>query len=266
MDKILEVSNLTMYQLFDSFSLTVEKNTFTVIIGPNMCGKTTLIKVLGGLIPTDEKVLLERCYLESMDPFIRYQKLAVVLSSPDAVFFFEKVEDELKFVLANLSLNEEETQKRFQKTVKYFSLSSLLGLRPKDLSRFHKVKLLLALAYIVEPKIILLDDPCRALDKEETRQILSYLLSLKKEGKTILMATDHLDECFEADRVVVLHQGQIRLDGTPLEVLKEDGTLNRIGLRLPFLVDLSVKLQYYNLIDTIYLDSEKLVDAVWKSE
>ncbi len=265
MEPILEVSNVSFHTVFENFSLAIQKRSFTVLSGSNMCGKTTLIKILAGIVPTHEKVLLERCYLESLPKEVLYKKLAVVFSSKAHLsFVFNKVEDEILFALENLGVKENEKNERLEQVLAKFSLLSYRNISPKKLSRYQAVKLHIALAVLSSPKVLLLDDPCASLEKREAKQIVAYLEMLKEEGMTIFMTTSHLEDACSCDRLLILHKKEILLDGDPSTVFKEDGLLNKIGLELPFLVDLSIKLQYYGLVNQIYLNQEALVDALWK--
>ena len=103
------------------------------------------------------------------------------------------------------------------------------------------------------------------MTKEETKEIMDLLKYFKEEeNMTIIMTTDNLEETLYSDYLYILNDGKILLQGKPLDVLKEDNTLNKLGLNIPFMIDLSVKLKDYDLIDSIELDMDKLVNKLWK--
>ncbi len=264
MDIVLEVQNLSRIDLFRNVSFEIPKERITVLSGSNMCGKTTLIKILSGILPTENTVLLERCFLESLPQEERLKKIAVLFSLKEMPFLMNQVEDEILFSLESLGLKKEEKKKKLEDVLQKFSLSALRKKSPQELTSYEKMKLFLGIVSLTPPKLLLLDEPCVMLTKEERKKFFQDLKKLKKEGISIFLTTSNLEDAIEADQLLILNQGKILLKGDPDTIFLEDGVLNRIGLQLPFLVDLSVKLQYYNLVDQIYSEEEKLVNAIWK--
>lgn len=265
MSALIKIQNLTYKNIFTYFNLEIEKNAFIAISGTNKCGKTTLIKLLSGLLDDKETIILDKAYLNSFPKTELYKKIGFVIPNLEVPFIFNSVEQELLFVLDNLGLEENNKKKRYKKILSMLKLKNQTLADPNRMYRFLKIKVLLALAVIHQPEIIFLDDICSMLTKEETKEILDFLKVLQEEeGLTIVMTTDNLEEALVADYLYILEQGQIILQGKPLEVLKEDSLLNKMGLTLPFMVDLSLKLKYYDLVDEIELDMDRLVNTLWK--
>ena len=103
------------------------------------------------------------------------------------------------------------------------------------------------------------------MTKEETKEIMEVLKYLNdEENMTIVMSTDNLEETLYSDYLYIMKDGKVVLEGKPLDVLQKDNILNKVGLNLPFIVDLCVKLKDYNLIKDIELDMDKLVNILWK--
>ena len=91
------------------------------------------------------------------------------------------------------------------------------------------------------------------------------LLKLKSiDNLTIIMSSNNLDLSTESSKLIILNKGEVVLDGDTLDVLKEDSLLNKVGLDLPFMIDLSIKLKYYDLLDDIEFDMDRMVDKLWK--
>ncbi len=251
---------------FQHFNLCVPPHSFIMIAGSNRSGKTQLIKILGGLIPTDTTVVFHKAYLESYATQEVYQKIHVFLGNDKWHFIFKTVEEELRFPLENLGFSTKEINKKLTDIMTIFSLDKVMRLDPNHLNKYLKVKVLLALQLISEPEVLLLDDPTKMLTKQQRQEILALLNYYQTKGMTIIMTTSTLDDALtaKASKLYILHKGKIVLEGAIYDVLKEDSLLSKVGLRLPFMVDLSVKLKYYNLIDDIVLDPESLVNQLWK--
>ena len=135
---------------------------------------------------------------------------------------------------------------------------------PAKLYLFAKIKLRLALAIIEHKEMILLDDISSGLTKKENQELFLLLKEIKEAGITIVMTTSNLEETLFSDYLYILDEGSVVLEGKTIDVLQEDSKLNKLGLTLPFMVDLSLKLKYYELVDNIETDMDRLVDILWK--
>ncbi len=261
----LAVDDLTVYP-FKNLNLLFPSNTFTMIAGSNQSGKTMLIRVMSGLVVTKKMVRINRTYLEELSSYERSKKIGVFLGGEEWYFLFKTVEEELRFPLENLRYEKDVIDQLVKNIASDFHLNAILKLNPNHLSKFLKVKVLLALEVITKPELLLLDDPTKMLTKKEAAEVIRILNKQQSLGMTIIMTTSNLNDVLEAktSKLYLLHQGKIVLEGAPFVVLNEDSLINKIGLRLPFMVDLCVKLKYYNLIDTIDLNPESLVNHLWK--
>ena len=126
------------------------------------------------------------------------------------------------------------------------------------------VSLQLGLAIASMPKIILIDDLTEYISKEEMKKIISYFRYLVKNyDLTIVINSMRLEDILEADYLYILQDSQIILKGKPIEVLQKDNVINRAGIKVPFMIDLSVKLKDYNLIDEVELDKNRMIEKLW---
>ena len=265
MGQLVNVCNLNYEKILKNINLNINANTFVAISGSNKCGRTTLIKILSGFLDDKETITLNNIYLNSINKTELYKKIGFVIPDIKEPFIFKTVEQELLFVLDNLGLDKEKKQLRYKEILSLFKLKNHTQTDPNCLYLFFRIKMLLALAVIHHPVIVFLDDICSMLTKEETREILMILKKLQQEeGLTIVMTTDNLEEVLVSDYLYLLDHGKIVIEGAPLKVLQEDSMINKMGLTLPFMVDLSVKLQYYGLLDDIELDMDRLVNTLWK--
>lgn len=265
MKNIISVNNLSYKKIFSDISFDIEKGSFTVISGSNNCGKTTLIKLLSGLITTEKMIEFDSNYIEDINKTKLFLNEGIVILNEKFNFIFDKVRDEISFVLDNLDLDEVEKETRYSEVVSLLKIKKYEGLNPNTLNRKEKILVLLALSIIHKPKILFLDDICLMMNRKEKKIILDILHKLNKEWSiTIVMSTTKLEEAVTADYIYIIDNGEIALSGKPLEVLKDDNVINKLGLSMPFMIDLSIKLKDYDLIDDVILDMEGMVDLLWK--
>ena len=265
MKNIISVNNLSYKKIFSDISFDIEKGSFTVISGSNNCGKTTLIKLLSGLITTEKMIKFDSSYIEDINKTKLFLNEGIVILNEKFNFIFDKVRDEISFVLDNLDLDEVEKESRYSEVVSSLKIKKYEGLNPNTLNRKEKILVLLALSIIHKPKVLFLDDICLMMNRNEKKTIIEILHKLNKEwGITIVMSTSKLEEAVTADYIYIIDNGNIALSGKPLDVLKDDNVINKLGLSMPFMIDLSIKLKDYDLVDDVILDMEGMVDLLWK--
>ncbi|MBQ8472122.1 MAG: ATP-binding cassette domain-containing protein [Bacilli bacterium] len=263
MPSILSVNNLN-YKSFKDFNLEIEKNKITSIIAPNKSGKTMLTKILCAIIPTDDVCLLDGISLNKQNVLNYITKIGVATNDFNNQFLFKKVKDELAFPLLNLGYPEHKINKKIIKISKFFEIENLLNKKIDSLNKSLQNKLLIILALIHDPKVLILDDIFLEMNKIDQEFMLKKLKELNKDGLTILNITSKLDTIYDSDIVYVLNNFQIETSGGVLEILEQDNYLNEIGLQIPFIIDLSLKLKFYDLIDKIYFNIEDLEEDLWK--
>lgn len=268
MAEILKINDLT-YEIenktfFKNFNLTVEKNKITSIIAPNKSGKTMLTKIISAIIPTDNLITLEDITLNKKSVLNYIAKIGIVTNDFNNQFLFKKVKEELAFPLTNLGYSEKNINKAITKASEYFEIENLLNKNIDTLTLDEKSKLTIVLALIHEPKLLILDDAFLNLLPDTKVFMLNKLKDLNKHGLTILNITSDLETTFFSDRILVLNNFTIEMEGTKEEIYESDSYLRKIGITIPFIIDLSLKLKFYNLIDKIYYSLENLEEDLWK--
>lgn len=268
MSSILSINNLT-YEVadkktFDKFNLTINEGEFVSIIGPNKSGKTMLTKILCAIIPTDDICVLDGISLNKTTVLEYITKIGVVTNDINSPFIYNKLKDELAYPLLNLGLTEHKINKKIQKISNFFEMENLLNKKISTLTLSEKAKILIMLALIHNPKVLVLDDIFYNMDYNDQIFILNKLAELNKDGLTIINITSKLDTIYNSSKVYVLNDFKIEYEGSTLEILEKDSYLNRLGFSIPFIIDLSLKLKFYNLIDKIYFDLNKLEEDLWK--
>ena len=264
-NNIITVNNLSYKKILDDISFKIQKGSFVSISGSNNCGKTTLIKILSGLISVNNMVLFDNTNLESINKTKLFLEEGVVILNEHINFLFNTVREEIMFVLDNIKIDDDLKLDRYNSVIRLLNLKKYQNQDPNTLNRNEKILVLLAIAIIHKPKILYLDDIDSMMSKRDRENIMRILHYLNKQEKmTIVMATTNLDMALDTDYLYILNDGRIALSGLPLDILKDDNIINKLGLRIPFMVDLSVKLRDYDLVNDIILDKERLVDTLWK--
>ena len=228
----------------DDINLKFKEREFVAIIGPNGSGKTTLGRLLNALLlPTSGKIWVDD--LDTTDKNSQKSirlKVGMVFQNPDNQIISTSVEREIAFGLENLALNYDEMKNRVEWALKTFHLKDLKKNLPHKLSGGEKQRVTLASVLAMKPKYLILDEPTSLLDPNGKDQINALIEQLSKEI-TLIHITQFPEEALFADRILVMDQGRIILDGTPLEVFENIQKFKKIGLGLPFAVELSYKLR-----------------------
>ena len=246
--------------------LTIEKGTCVVVLGHNGSGKSTLAKTFNGvLLPAGGRV-----YVEGMDTCdsnlllaIR-QRVGMVFQNPDNQIVANVVEEDVAFAPENLGVPSEEIQKRVDDALSAVGMSEFVRHAPHLLSGGQKQRIAIAGVLAMEPACIVLDEATAMLDPVGRREVLGTIHRLNREkGITVVLITHHMNEAEEADRVVVMDDGQVAMDGSPQEVFTQVEALRSMGLTVPDTVDLLDRLQKDGLdVPLTALTVEQCADAI----
>lgn len=269
MKNIIEMENINFSynknQIFKNLNLTFEKGSFTTIIGNNGSGKSTLIRLLVGLLVCEGKININGLELNHDNLKKIISKIGVVFENPDDQFVAETVLDDIVFSLENMKVDKKEIDKRVKKISKFIGIEDILDKEPHNLSGGQKQLVALASALITDPDILILDEALTMIDPDTRIKIYKILEQINKVNKiTIINVTHNMDEILYGDNLIVMDKGNVVLNGPKEFVFLEEKTFNKLGLKLPFIVELTTKLQYYGLIDHLIFDMEELVNEIWK--
>ena len=247
--EIIEIKNINFSNVWINFAISFFKNTFTIISGPNNCGKTTLIRIL------EEKIRKE------LDSFSTIKTII----PEEIIFTTNSVKEEIELYLEGTNNTAEAKNKEYKNIIKKWKLTKVEKEDPKQLDTKNKIRMQLALAIIKKPSILLLDCITTPFSREEKIEILKEIKKYQIEEKsTVIMTTHILEDSLIGDALYIIKNNEIILQGSPLEVLEKDNIINKAGLNLPFMIDLSVKLKDYNLLQETELDMNKMVELLWK--
>ena len=265
MVELLEVNNLKYKELFEDISFQVGQSKFITVSGGNNCGKTTLIRILGGQIPTKETIKLFGRYIEEYPQNLWKEITGTIIPQDNYQFLFPTLEKELYHTIHLFKKTEEEKKITYKEIIKKYKLTKYQKKDPNKVPTYIQIKILLAEKMLASPQILFLDDICQELDSKEKKEFINLLRTLQLETEiSIIMTTSDLNITLESDYLLIIDKGKILLKGEPLTVVEKDNILNKIGLDLPFMVDLSVKLRDYNVVEKIELDIDRMADEIWK--
>ncbi len=265
---MITIRNLTFKyrtkDMFDNVDMDIEKGKITSIIGPNGSGKSTLVKILVGLYRYNGKIEINNIPLLKDNRKEIRKNIGVVFTNPDNQFVAETVMDDIAFTLENMNYKKIDIRKKIEEVSKYLGIYDILECNPHDLNSNQKQLVSLASALVHDPKILILDEALTMLDLYDKEKILKILKELNSKGLTILNISHDIEDTLISDKIYVLDKGKIVLSGTKEEVYKEEDKLHKLGFELPFMVELSNRLMFYDLIDHVIYDMEEMVDILWK--
>lgn len=268
-NNIIMIKNLNFgyneKKIFDNFNLDIKKGSFVHIIGSSGSGKSTLVKILLGLIKTDSYINIYHMNLCDDNLKDIRDNVGVVFENPDNTFVCDTVKDEILFSLNNMHYAESTIKTKLNKVLTYVPVENLLNRSLNTLSGGEKQLVALASALIKEPKILILDEALSMIDGVTKKQILNILKRLNNEKKmTVINVTHDIEETVYGSDIIVLSEGKIILNDSKLNVYKEERLLKKLGLDLPFMVDLSNRLGYYGLVSDTMLNMNEMVNHLWK--
>lgn len=227
-------------------NLTVNQGEFVVVLGHNGSGKSTLAKHLNALLlPTSGSV-----YINGMDTKEeRYlweirQQAGMVFQNPDNQLVATVVEEDVAFGPENLGLPPEQIRERVREALALVGMSDYRHYAPHLLSGGQKQRVAIAGIIAMRPSILILDEPTAMLDPQGRKEVMDTVKRLnREEGLTVVHITHFMEEAAIADRVVVMEQGKIVMDGTPRQVFSQGETLKKLRLDVPQVVQLAQALR-----------------------
>ena len=231
--------------VFKDLNLRVEAGSFVAVLGGNGCGKSTLAKHFNSiLLPCGGKVWVSGMDTSDENKLIAIRRsVGMVFQNPDNQIVANVVEEDVAFGPENLGISSAEIRRRVDNALKQVGMSKYAKHAPHLLSGGQKQRIAIAGIIAMEPKCIVLDEPTAMLDPRGRREVMETVTKLNREkGITIVLITHHMDEAAQAQRVVVMHRGEIAADGKPEEVFSQVELLHRLGLAAPESVELCYEL------------------------
>ena len=227
-------------------SVSIEKGSFVVVLGHNGSGKSTFAKCLNAvLLPCGGKVYVEG--MDTQDEALLLEirrRVGMVFQNPDNQIVANVVEEDVAFAPENLGVPTEEIRRRVDAALAAVDMTAFTTHAPHLLSGGQKQRVAIAGIIAMEPACIVLDEATAMLDPVGRQEVLSAVHKLNREkGITVVLITHHINEAEDADRVIVMDDGQVVLDGGPREVFTKVEALRSMGLTVPDTIDLLDRLR-----------------------
>lgn len=276
-DTIIKFDNVSFaYELEDEgivnavndFSLEVPEGQFLAVLGHNGCGKSTVAKLINGiLVPNKGKVTVEGMDTSDEEKTVDIRKtVGMVFQNPDNQIVATIVEDDVAFGPENLGVEPSEIRKAVDSALKAVGMYEFRKREPHRLSGGQKQRVAIAGVIAMNTKCIVMDEPTAMLDPQGRKEVMDTVMKLNREfGITVILITHYMDEAVKADRVIVMDGGRIAMDGTPKEVFRNVERMKKLGLDVPQATELAYRLRKkgFKLPEDI-LDENECAEAILK--
>ena len=231
--------------VLDRVSLEIPEGQYVAVIGPNGCGKTTLVKHFNALlVPQEGEVLVDGLSTKDAKAHREIRRrVGMVFQNPDNQIVGMSVEEDVAFGPGNLGLAPAEIRGRVGVALETVGCLRLARRAPHSLSGGEKRLVAIAGVLAMRPAYVVLDEPTSYLDPAGRERVLNVLWDLRQEGISVIHVTHSMEEIVDADRVVVMSEGKILRDGAPRDVFREADALRAVGLSTPQVTELMVRLR-----------------------
>ncbi|MFD2307898.1 energy-coupling factor ABC transporter ATP-binding protein [Enterococcus termitis] len=275
MQPIIELKNIKFsYQPEDAspalndVSFSIQQGEWIAIIGHNGSGKSTLAKTINGLLlPEAGSISVGGKVLNEENVWEIRRMVGMVFQNPDNQFVGSTVEDDVAFGLENQGIPREEMLVRVKDALEKVRMDSFATREPARLSGGQKQRVAIAGVVALRPDIIILDEATSMLDPEGREEVISTIKKIKEESNlTVISITHDIDEAANANKILVMKQGELVKEGTPAEIFSAGTELVQMGLDLPFPEKLKIALKERGIVvPDEYLTEERMVDWLWTS-
>ena len=245
-DTIIEFQNVTFRYEGDEgvvlppavkdFSLKIGNGEFVAVLGHNGSGKSTLAKLANGLLlPESGDILVDGMNTKNEDDDIKIkQTVGVVFQNPDNQIVATIFEEDVAFGPENLGIEQSKIRRRVDEALKIVGMYKYRRHEPHKLSGGQKQRVAIAGIIAMEPRCIILDEPTAMLDPVGRRDVMNAIKRLNREmGITVVYITHYMEEACEAQRIIVMDDAQLLMDGTPEEIFSNPEKIREIGLDVP---------------------------------
>ena len=256
MNKHIEMKNVTFSyddgeekrDIIKNFNLAVERGSFTVILGHNGSGKSTVAKLMNGLYkPANEDGFVFVDGIDTKDEKSEIEirrKVGLIFQNPDNQLVASIVEEDVAFGPENLGFSPEKTRARVEEALRAVNMYEYRKSTPHHLSGGQKQRVAIAGIIAMRPECLILDEPTAMLDPKGRAEVMDVITRFNREyGMTVVLITHFMEEAELADRVLLMNDGRIIGDGTPKEIFSDIAVLKESGLDVPQTTELLYKLK-----------------------
>ena len=233
-------------QILKNINLNIQKNEIIMIIGKNGSGKSTLCILIANILKGKGKILLDDVKISKIKNKELRKKIGIVFQNPNNQIIFDKVIDELNFVLENLNLDGKET--RINNALNTMNISNLKEENPYEMSLGQKQRIAIACQIAIDPDYFIFDEITSMIDYKGKKDIYKLINNLKKRNKTIIYSTNIMEELILADRIIILNNGEIK------KILKKDELLDNLNILKEIDLEIPLNLQILKLLKDKNID------------
>lgn len=258
MANALEIKNISFRYnekyIFNNFNLTIKKNDFVYLIGTNNSGKSTLIKILNGC-PFNGEFYVDNMEFNKKNQENICQKLKII----DVKYLKQcKLID----LIDNIKMLSNDN---YEKYIKDYNLLQISSNNYQKLSLLDKIKASIFINLIGNSDFLIIDEIIDMLNSKDKYVLYKLIKKYQRSSKkTIFIISNNTDGIIYAKRILLLDKGVILFDGTIKDIEKHESIFNELSIKLPFEIDLSLKLKLYDLIENIYTDEKRMIRDIWK--
>ena len=269
-DGDMDELNGTEIPALKALNLSVKRGEYISVLGHNGSGKSTLAKLLNLiLIPTSGKIFIDGKDVSDADlsedeVFEVRKKIGMVFQNPDNQIVATVVEEDVAFGAENLGLPREEIRKRVDDALSVVGMAEYARHAPHKLSGGQKQRVAIAGVIAMRPEVIIFDESTAMLDPLGRKSVMDIMEKLNREENiTVINITHYMEEAARADRVVVINDGEMILDGTPKEVFSKVELLHKIGLESPQSTELVQLLSKAGIdVDIYTIGEEECINTI----
>lgn len=251
----------------ENVSLSIKKGTFVALVGHNGCGKSTLAKLLNGLlIPKSGKVLVNGLDTAEKNNIYEIRKnVGMVFQNPDNQMVASIIEEDVAFGPENLGIPQKEIVERVYGALEQVGMLDCAKRSPHKLSGGQKQRVAIAGALAIRPQVLVLDESTAMLDPLGRKEVLEVARELNAQGMTVVLITHFMEETLDCDKVIVMSRGKVVKQGLPMEIFADEELLNDVGLQAPRALSLAQKLNKAGFdVDASCVDANALAERIAK--
>lgn len=248
-------------------SISAEKGEWVALVGHNGSGKSTIAKLLNGLLfPEEGLIKIGHFVLSEKNIWEIRRQVGMVFQNPDNQFVGATVQDDVAFGLENHGVPHDTMVKRVESALNEVGMQSYALHEPARLSGGQKQRVAIAGVLALQPDVIILDEATSMLDPRGRAEVMETIRIMREqEDITVISITHDLDEVLFADRVIVMNNGEIHSEGRPQEIFQQADAMREIGLGVPFIIELQEKLVAGGFeTESTVLSEGALLDQLWK--
>ncbi|WP_042145442.1 energy-coupling factor ABC transporter ATP-binding protein [Paucisalibacillus sp. EB02] len=252
--------------VLDNVSFEIYKDEWVAIIGHNGSGKSTIAKLMNGLLyPQQGEIIINGTPVNDEHVWNVRKQVGMVFQNPDNQFVGTTVQDDVAFGMENRGIPREEMEKRIKEVLKAVRMEDYLLTEPHRLSGGQKQRVAIASVLAVKPDVLILDEATAMLDPRGRKEIMRTVADIQEKSEISLITITHdLQEVVMAERVIVMNNGKVWDEAIPRDIFAKKDELRKIGLDVPFVAVLADELKQNDLlIENEPLNHDELLEELW---